>query len=483
MAKVVTPQEIKRLEKLALERGLREEDFISSAGFKVAEFICRLKPKKVAILAGKGNNGADGFATAIELLKRGVETAVFALYPASKSSRFNLLFRKAFEKRGAVLDTPAALQGFDLIVDAIFGIGFQGVPDEKSSLAIDLINKSGIPTVAIDIPSGLDAAEGVISSVAIKASYTLSMGLYKSGYFLNDGWEQVGRIELLDFGFPEDLKKEAKPLFFASCKEEARQLLPKIKRVRHKYEAGSVIGFAGSLGMIGAAKLSSLASLRSGAGMMRLFLPKGLEEASFTFPKEVVTGFWQNEDIQDLLLLIKKADALFIGPGMGRDEKVRVLLETLLPQIDKPLVLDGDALYFLKEGLKLPSHTILTPHAKEMERLLNGKPDHLKVQAYCEKSGVIIVLKGAPTFIFAPFSPKMVVPYGDPGMATAGSGDVLTGIIASFLAQGVDPYASAMLGATVHALCGELTAEEKGSASLIASDLIKAIPQVFKLLK
>jgi NAD(P)H-hydrate epimerase len=339
---------------------------------------------------------------------------------------------------------------------------------------INLANQSGLPIIAIDIPSGVNGNSGEVESVAIEAAMTVALGLPKIGLFLKDGWEFTGELRLVDFGLPKKAIAKAKAFFYLPN----HLRLPKIVRNRHKYQAGYVIGFGGSKKFPGAAQLSGLAALRAGAGIVRLFTPEKIEEGAL----ELIIDVWNQKEWEEALL---KAKAVFVGPGLGRSKKVERFLKLKLPKIKLPCVIDADALL---ANIDYPKMAVLTPHRGEMLRLLNLKraphEEELfeKVARYCKSQEVVIVLKGAPTFVFSPHSKPFIIPRGDPGMATAGSGDVLTGMIGALLAQGGSSLEAAILGAVLHGIAGELAAKEKTSYSLIASDLVEFMPAAFAAL-
>jgi ADP-dependent NAD(P)H-hydrate dehydratase / NAD(P)H-hydrate epimerase len=249
--------------------------------------------------------------------------------------------------------------------------------------------------------------------------------------------------------------------------------LPKIIKDRHKYQTGYIVAFAGSKELPGAAKLAGLAALRSGAGIVRIFSPTEIGTA----PVELICNLWNEKSWQEEL---KRAKAVFVGPGLGNQKG---WLKRHLSKISLPCVVDGDALL---PDLKFPKTAILTPHRGEALRLLKlQKEDELVEQLtlFCEKNDLVIVLKGSPTRIFAPRRKLLEIDRGDPGMAKAGTGDVLTGIIAAFLAQGMSPYESAVLGVTCHGIAGEEAAKSKSSYCMIASDLIEMLPAAFRTLQ
>ena len=265
---------------------------------------------------------------------------------------------------------------------------------------------------------------------------------------------------------------------------DLKELLPKLSKTRHKYEAGFVCAIAGSSGMYGAAKLLSLAALRSGCGIIKLISEKEVDY----LPYEIVNLIIDFDETESILQNLNVADSVLIGPGIGREEKVEKMLGNILPKIKPKLVLDADALHFFSNNNKclLPKETILTPHKKEMLKLLNiTKLENDKIliektKKFSQDHNVIIVLKGHTTTIFHPQKDMLEITGGDPGLATAGSGDVLAGMIVSFLSQKLNPYEAAVLAVKMHFLTAEIAVKDKTSYGLIASDLIDYLPECFK---
>ncbi len=274
--------------------------------------------------------------------------------------------------------------------------------------------------------------------------------------------------------------------------KQANCLLPPIQRNRHKYQAGYVIGLAGSPTMPGAALLSSLAALRGGSGMVRLLYPRGMEAELSASPYELIKIPYTYDKPEEIGQLMQKATSVFIGPGLGRSEQIRQLLQTVLSALKIPCVLDADALtLFAEQAFPLPPQTILTPHLGEMQRLLHS-PAHLTLnlellktcQQFAEEHCITLILKGAPTFIFQSQKPIFVNTRGDPGMATAGSGDVLTGLLASLLSQGLSCHHAALLGVYLHGLSGELAAKQRQTSyGVVASDLIQHFAAAYHLVQ
>lgn len=394
------------------------------------------------------------------------------------------------DEGGRLAETLLEFPSSGIIVDGLFGTGFHGVADEPYAAIIALANHSELPIIAIDIPSGLNGETGIAEGEAIVATETAFLGLPKTGFFLNDGWNHVGKLRYIDFGLPQQYIEECNTNFLMLSHDLLKPIMPTIKRNRNKYEAGYVVGLAGSPSMPGAAMLSSLASLRGGAGIVKLLHPAGMEAELSTSPYELIRVPYNHKDVNAIVDLMNKASATFVGPGMGQTPETKKLLLTVLPRLEKPCVIDADALNILaQEKAPIPKHAVLTPHHGEMMRLLHTTeklrldiPTLEICRAFAEEHEITLVLKGGPTFIFHPGSPYIVNPTGDPGMATAGSGDVLTGLIASLLAQGLPPKDAAALGVFLHGIAGEIACEDTSSHCMIASDIIFRFPEAFKIL-
>ncbi len=487
--KVVSSQEMARIESIAYSEGASEETFMENAGEVVAEAALAYiqineLPKIVTLLVGKGNNGGDAYAAGTILMQHGCEVTALPIYPLESCGP---LCRQMYEKfrscGGNILEGQSlSFEPDGIILDGLVGTGFKGKAEDALARAIEGANQSGLPILAIDIPSGLNGTTGEVGTVAIHATITIALGLPKIGFFLKDGWDHVGVLHTENFGLEQKYIDLAKPLAFLLNEERPFELFPPLKRTRHKYEAGYVLAVAGSKGMPGAALLSSYAVLRSGAGMVRLFHPSGMEEELSGAPYELIRQGWEGKDIKCIQQEAKRAKSLLIGPGIGRENSAKQMLQNVLENIALPMVIDADALFFLAENpsWKIPSGSVLTPHVGEMSHLLKGeKPGMELCQKYAEEKNVTVVLKGAPTFIFHPHTTPIIIHHGDPGMATAGSGDVLTGIIASMMAQGCDARKAASLAVYLHGLSGEIAASSLSSYCMTASDLIEFLPDAF----
>lgn len=495
--KVVTAHEMSRIEGMAFAKGAQEEDYMENAGRAIADIVEDFVEKHdfdkvVTLLVGKGNNGGDAYAAGRRLLERGFLVVAYHLYSLDTCGPLCKEMYEKFKLKGGQVqfvrkETDFAFSPQGVILDGLVGTGFKGRVEGALAEIIEAANDSLLPIIAIDIPSGVNGNTGSVETVAIEATMTIYLGLPKLGFFLEKGWDHVGALIYASFGLKQECIEDAKPAAYLVNLDSLSDILPQIHRSRHKYEAGYVLGVAGSSGMPGAALLSSFATLKTGAGIVRLFYPDGMQAELAHAPYEVIREAWDGKDEARILEEMKRAKAFFMGPGMGRGKEAKRMISNLLPKITVPVVLDADALFYLSENpaAKLPEHCILTPHRKEMQLLLSswkkrkGDDFFADCQAYAEDQKVTLVLKGAPTWILSPKTPPLIITAGDPGMATAGSGDVLTGMIAAMLAQGLEPVKAALLAVALHGLAGEYAAMNLSSYCMTASDLIEYLHDAF----
>jgi hydroxyethylthiazole kinase-like uncharacterized protein yjeF len=444
------------------------------------------------LLCGKGNNAGDTYYAGTQLIRLDYEVTAYQLFPINECSELCKEQHISFLNEGGkvrYISLPEEMYfpPNGLIIDGIFGTGFHGLVEEPIASFIRSANESRIPILSVDIPSGLNGATGEVLGDAIVATMTAFLGLPKTGFFLRDGWNHVGALLYVNFGLEQDYMDSAQADMIMLSPEILKPLMPRIKYNRHKYQAGHVVGLAGSPTMPGAGLLASLACLGSGAGIVHLLYPEGMESRVPALPYELIKEFYNPTDTKTILDRMNSASATFIGPGLGLSSESIELVRAVLPELQKPCVVDADALNILsKNKLHLPENMVLTPHIGEMKRLLKIKEATLDLEfleqckAYAVSRNATVILKGGPTFILQPGEPLVVCPRGDPGMATAGSGDVLTGLIASLLAQGLSPYDAARLGVYLHGIAGEFAAQRLTSYCMIASDIINYFPDAFR---
>lgn len=493
--KVITSEEMASLEALSIEEGSSSEAYMLQAGEGVATRVIAYieennKQKECVLLVGKGNNGGDAYVVGINLLKKGFFVKAYHLFPENMLTPLNQKYRKAFLEEGGEAHLPGSLSDIILtsrgvIIDGLLGTGFRGKLEGFIVEVIRFVNQSTIPILAIDIPSGVDGKTGEINPVAIIATKTFFLGLPKLGFFQGDAYNHIGILEGIDFGLDIKYIQKANAKAHLLNEKMVATLLPPIIRTRHKYQSGYVVAIAGSIGMPGAALLSTIATLRAGAGITRLFYPEGMEVELSNAPYELIKTPFSFDSFEAIRVESKRASSCLIGPGLGKDRKLEPFLEKIVRELHIPCVVDADGLFHLRNVYKhLDIPVILTPHRKEMLDLLgkkNWEKDEMinLCQIFAEENRVTLVLKGAPTFIFHPGRPALIIEKGDPGMATAGTGDVLTGIVAAFLAQKLPAREAAILAVYIHGLAGEIAAAKYTSYSMIAHDLIDSLGEAF----
>lgn len=498
--KVIAAKEMSRIEAVAFTEGSSDKEFMYNAGAGIANVIEREiavheHEKKVTLLCGKGNNAGDAYVAGTLLIQKGYKVEALQLTPFDQCSPLcqNQIqrFRENHGKIHLIQEKEQIeLPSSGILLDGVLGTGFRGKIEGLFHSTIIAANQSRLPTIAIDIPSGLNGNTGETGGVAIEAFMTIFLCLPKTGFFIGDGWKHVGELQRVDFGLRKKHVNSSEEDFITITRLQAASLLPPMVRNRHKYQAGYVVGVAGSPGMPGAAMLASYAALRGGAGIVRLLHPDGMQAELANSPYELIKQAFHIGQEESLIPTLNKASATFIGPGLGVSEDSKTLLRTILPKIQQPCVIDADALNILSmEKIPLPQYTVLTPHSGEMHRLLGLKEKHPLNMAFIhlcsefsKENNVTLILKGSPSFVFHPGETPLVNPFGDPGMATAGTGDVLTGLIASLLAQGLSTKDASYLGVYLHALAGENAAKQLTSYSVVASDLVDALPFAYELL-
>ncbi|MBA2368561.1 MAG: NAD(P)H-hydrate dehydratase [Candidatus Protochlamydia sp.] len=482
--RVFSAKTMSLLESKAYLQGHTAKEFMDRAGLNFAmaarEFARQHGINEIILLCGKGNNGGDAFVAGCCLLEEGFPVAAVQLASPKECSPLCRLNHTRFCSLGGKVSSNFSPKKKALLIDGLFGTGFSGIVQEPYASLIQQANQSGCPILSVDIPSGLNGSTGEADATVIHATETFFLEYPKTGFFLREGWNVVGKLMKINFGLPANIGNETEEDLVLATREMVQALFPVIQRNRHKYETGEVIGLAGSPSMPGAALLSSLAAFRAGAGLVRLLHSQGMQAELCFSPYELIKIPYQIEDSPEVLKWLQKGKASFIGPGLGRNKEVGKLLQECVPNLKKPCVIDADALYhYANSPFGLPDGTIFTPHTGEMQALLHQDSSLVideytlsKCQHYVEERGITLILKGAPTFIFHSGRP-IVNPTGNPGMATAGSGDVLTGILASLLAQGMNSRDAAIAGVYLHGLAGDIAADARGTIrGLLATDII-----------
>ncbi|MGD9850795.1 MAG: NAD(P)H-hydrate dehydratase [Nitrospirales bacterium] len=467
------------------------------------------KGHTIVIVCGKGNNGGDGFVVARLLHKKGAKVHTILLSPPKELSQdaktmYRRLTQLAPRTRLHIQPSPetfqALLEGGHMIVDAILGTGLTSTVREPYLSAIRLINQCSRKVVAVDIPSGLDSDSGMVLGSAVNADLTITFGYPKVGLYLGAAIDRVGQIHVVDIGIPSKFADDLSPHIQLLTPDRVRPMIPARPLTAHKGTFGHAGIMAGSPGKTGAAAMAGLSALRIGAGLVTIASPRSVSPILEAKLLEVMTDPMPDspkhrlgmDAYSALLSFVQHKSALGIGPGLGVSEDTTALLIKLLPQLTIPCLLDADALNGLARHPEVFSATkfppILTPHPGEMARLMGEgysantiNQDRLTIATrFAQQCRAIVVLKGARTIVADPVGKMAICPTGNPGMASAGMGDVLTGIISGLLAQGLSSWDAAQAGVYIHGLAGDLAATRLGQAGLIASDVISAIPQALQ---
>ncbi len=421
-------------------------ELMERAGAAVAQEAMTAFPaaRSFACVCGGGSNGGDGRVAA-----------------------------RILREAGHASDETTDPDGYDVVVDALFGTGFRGAPRPEAAELIARINAASAPVVSVDLPSGVDASTGEVAGAVVDADLTVTFQAPKVGLTVAPGRFHAGRVFVADIGLEPA----------TTAHRRATAALASIVPLRGardtKFTSGSVLVVGGQPGMTGAACLSALAAFRADAGYVTLAVPQAALPAAEALALEPVKVGWSDADaVETIARAAERATALAIGPGLGRSDERRALVRELLRTLRIPAVVDADALFGL-EPVERDAPTVLTPHAGELARLLGSESDWVNAhrlaaaQQGADRFGAIVALKGADTIVAAPGSGVIVCDLGPPALATAGTGDVLTGVVGAFLAKGLEPQLAAAAAAVVHAQAAELAPQRAG---LVASDLLAGLP-------
>jgi len=480
---------------------IRSVDLMERAANQCAKWVMKKYDKTLpfSIFCGVGNNGGDGLVIARLLKKEGYDVTVFVV---KFSDNYSDDFKANLNRLKEVGIEPIYLNqdenGFNLpdnsiVVDAIFGSGLSKPIGGFIAEIVSKINDANNTTIAIDMPSGLFSESNIDNDkeAIIQANYTLTFQQPKLAMLFPENYDYVGDFEILDIGLHPQYLKEVKSNKTYFTKTIAQSILHNRQKFSHKGSYGHALLIAGSKGKMGAAVLSAKACLRSGVGLLTTYLPKiGIEIMQTSVPEAMCLESSGGDFIEG----IPKLDAysvVGIGPGLGKEEETQKALKLLIQTVNSPLVIDADALNILSENKTwlafLPQGSILTPHPKEFERLVgkwSNDEERLELQQeFSYVNSVYVVLKGANTSITCPEKEIFFNSSGNAGMATGGSGDVLTGILTGLLAQGYQPKDAALLGVYLHGVAGDIAKENLDENAMIAGDILQYLPMAFGWLK
>jgi hydroxyethylthiazole kinase-like uncharacterized protein yjeF len=514
--KLATAREMKNIDARTMrDYSIAGLDLMENAGAGIATVIGRefgpVSRKRVTIVCGKGNNGGDGLVVARHLRSEGAEVRVFLLAkqgdlkgdPAVNLQRWESLGGTVTELldegSGPWDELSDSLAGSDLAVEAVLGTGAAGALKGLAAVAARALQECICPVVSVDVPTGVDADTGAAGEPCVRADLTATLALMKRGLFLYPGVERAGKVVLVDIGVPGACVREEAIGTELVEHASAASLLPSRPFNAHKGVCGKVAIVGGSVGLTGAVTLAGLGALRAGSGLVTAYVPADLNPILEVKLTEVMTAplpqTWQSsislKALPKLIELAKTADALLLGPGLSRVADSAELARAFAREYRgieppvAPVVLDADGLNAFEGALDLLSGTgwVVTPHPGEMGRLTGESIAEVEAnriesaRRLAADSGLTVVLKGAPTVTADGSGRCFVNSTGNPGMATGGSGDVLSGIVLSFLGQGLDGPDAAILAVYLHGLAGDLAAEENTVWGMSAGDIVECLPQ------
>lgn len=511
--KIAKAQEMQEIDQKAIsEYGIPSIVLMENAGLRVVEVIEEMLAggleKRVCVLAGRGNNGGDGLVISRHLLNDGYQVDTFLLGNENQLSQDTRTNYTILKKMGARINhlelengldaLMLSLMSADLAVDAIYGTGFRGALSPLDAQAAALLNWCRVPVVAVDIPSGVEADTGRIHGEAVRATHTVTFGLPKLGLLLRPGLDCVGTLSVADISLPVELLNNPRLKHNLINDKYVKPLIKKRDPDSHKGTFGHAAIIGGSLGLTGAVVMAAEAALRSGAGLVTAALPESLLPIVAGQLMELMTrplaegsdGTISPGAMPAIENLLGTASACAVGPGMSRYREARKIVSFILENSGIPLVIDADGLNALQGNTQILKNRqvplVLTPHPGEMSRLTGISVEEIQnrrieiARSFAHEHGVTLILKGNTTVVASPGGEVFLNLTGNPGMASAGSGDVLCGLITGLIAQGLRPQDAAVAGVFLHGKAGDLASETRGERGLIAGDLIDHLPEVLR---
>lgn len=505
--KVLNAEQTRSLEKSAVKAGISYLQLMENAGAAAARFIKKRFPvdqKRVVVLCGKGNNGGDGFVAARHLAELGAKVIVVLVEGQPGTDIARGMYEKLADtavKTVDYLETPEMiapmLSSADFIVDAIYGIGFHGsIPEYLHPLFI-VVKSCSAMVISLDVPSGVLCDTGSIQGKCIRANYTVSFTTLKNAHLLQPGKTYCGQVAVVPVGITSALINRQPTTLEVTEQHVARAMVKPRKPESNKGSYGRLLCVCGSVGMAGAAVLSAKAAVRCGAGLVNVALPsliypivaQNVTEPTYTLLNNLPNGMLSGESERNLFAFLSRSTACLIGCGMGKSAGTTAMVTKLISTAKCPLVIDADGINIVAEHIDVlktaKGPVVMTPHPGEMARLL--KTTVADVQAhrleyarkFAAEHNVTMVLKGAGTIAVSPEGKAFLNITGNPGMAKAGSGDVLAGMIASFVAQGVNPLTAAAGAVYLHGLAGDRCAQQLSKCAMLPTDMIEKLPELF----
>lgn len=503
---VLTAKAMKSVEERSVELGMSWLRLMENAGSAAARIIRNnfdLKDKKVCIVCGKGNNGGDGYVIARKLIENNALVRVIAVgSPATESAVEMVQKAQSHNIRPIDFDNYKNLciqylTDADIVVDAVFGTGFKGHPEGIYFDVITAMNQSSGSKIAIDIPSGLDSDTGFCDSLHFKADLTITFAAYKPCHLLTPSFKECGKVIVASIGMPDEAFDVVEPCMTVVDNAFVANALPRREADFHKGDCGTVGLYCGCKGFAGAAVIAGKSAVKSGAGIVNMIIPESIYNiVGISIPEAVCTVLDNVEPsavadnvTETVINTLDRCTAGLIGCGLGQSQQVKSTVTDIMKNCSIPICIDADGINVLSQNIELlkryTNEVVITPHPKEASRLLGISVDEIQrnrlnaVKKLAELTGAVSVLKGAKTLIAVPNGKVYVVVDGNPGMATAGTGDMLAGMVAAFLAQGLSAEASAICAAKLHAMAGDFAVEETSILSLTPTDMISALSTVF----
>lgn len=491
MKYLVTGKEMK-----LLDEGTSQQFFVPSEilmGQAANAFVRELllfsnQKSRYLVVCGSGNNGGDGIAIARLLRQAGIDASIYLCNPnLSGLPKKQLKTYQAYEY--PIVDSLDQFSEFDVVIDAVFGTGLSRKIEGNYSAILNRLNSLNALKVSVDIPSGIAADDGQVLGCAFKAHYTITFSFEKLGLYLFPGASYAGEVRCVPIGITLESAAERKPRAIYLEENDLFELLPKQIPNSHKGTYGKLLIVAGSVGMAGAAYLAAKAAYRTGTGLVKILTPEDNRVVLQTLiPEAIITTYGKSIEQSTVLEALNWANAVLIGPGLGTDQRAKQLLKLVTANVTVPMIMDADALNLISEEtdqlLKPHLDIVVTPHIGEMSRLLNAPVSYIQThfvetaREFADKYNVVCHLKDARSITAVPYGNSYINIAGNSGMATAGSGDVLSGIIASLMARGASYDLAAAAGAKIHADAGDFAAQTVGKTPMMASDIIDGLTKL-----
>ncbi len=511
--RILSAESMRQVDRKAIDEfGIPSLVLMENAAIGLADAIAETysSARGVAIFCGPGNNGGDGLALARHLAVRGYHLELCLLsggrdFSGDSAVQLNICQNQGLSIReigpeDSLHNAVEAARELDLVVDALFGIGLTRPLEGQYAELVEVLNRLTLPSLAVDLPSGLSGSRRDIPGPHIEADLTVTFGAPKVAHVFSPAADAVGRVAVADLGIPTELIDSAEGNLHLMVGEElASHLMPR-PVASHKGDYGHVLVVAGAVGKAGAAILTARSAVRSGAGLVTAAVPDEIVQTvdlgsveSMTFPiSQTPTGGLDQEAARTVSNLSIDKHVLAVGPGLGRDPSTEAAIRSIVLESHLPVVLDADGVNAFagnwQQLQKREAETVLTPHPGELARLMATTSTEVQadrvgaVEKAARETGAFVVLKGHQTLVASPEGEVFVNPTGNPGMASGGTGDVLTGLVAGLAGQGYEALVAAQLGVYLHGLAGDLAAEKVGQTGVSASDLLEYLPAAFELL-